>query len=116
MRFSYFLNDWDGFTAFLTDGRICLTNNAAERELRGVARGRKAWLFFHGCYDSYCYLPLYIFCGRHLLAAKLRRSNIDGAAGAREEVERIIAQIRRSWPRTRIIAGAADAASSARQR
>ena len=50
-----------------------------------------------------CYLPLYIFCGRHLLAAKLRRSNIDGAAGAREEVERIIAQIRRFWPRVRIL-------------
>jgi transposase len=39
------LNDWDGFMAFLADGRICLTNNAAERELRSVARGRKAWLF-----------------------------------------------------------------------
>ena len=42
---AYFLNGWDGFTAFLADGRICLTNNAAERQLRGVARGRKAWLF-----------------------------------------------------------------------
>jgi transposase len=42
---AYMLNDWPGFTAFLNDGRICLTNNAAERELRGVARGRKAWLF-----------------------------------------------------------------------
>ena len=42
---AYLLGDWDGFTAFLSDGRICLTNNAAERELRSVARGRKAWLF-----------------------------------------------------------------------
>jgi transposase len=42
---AYLLNDWPGFTAFLSDGRICLTNNAAERELRSVARGRKAWLF-----------------------------------------------------------------------
>lgn len=42
---AYLLNDWDGFTSFLEDGRICLTNNAAERELRSVARGRKAWLF-----------------------------------------------------------------------
>jgi hypothetical protein len=42
---AYMLNDWEGFTAFLGDGRICLTNNAAERQLRGVARGRKAWLF-----------------------------------------------------------------------
>ena len=42
---AYLLNDWEGFTAFLDDGRICITNNAAERELRSVARGRKAWLF-----------------------------------------------------------------------
>ena len=53
--------------------------------------------------DCYCYLPLYIFCGRHLLAARLRRSNIDGAAGAIDEVARIVAQIRRRWPRTRIL-------------
>jgi len=53
--------------------------------------------------DCYCYLPLYIFCGRHLLAARLRRSNIDGAAGAIEEVARIVALIRRRWPRTRIL-------------
>jgi transposase len=42
---NYMLNDWSGFTAFLADGRICLTNNGAERELRAIARGRKAWLF-----------------------------------------------------------------------
>jgi transposase len=42
---TYLLNDWPGFTAFLSDGRVCLTNNAAERELRSIARGRKAWLF-----------------------------------------------------------------------
>uniref|UniRef100_UPI0035CB259E IS66 family transposase n=1 Tax=uncultured Sphingomonas sp. TaxID=158754 RepID=UPI0035CB259E len=42
---AYLLNDWEGFTTLLEDGRICLTNNAAERELRSVARGRKAWLF-----------------------------------------------------------------------
>ena len=47
--------------------------------------------FFHGYYDCHCYLPLYIFCGRHLLAAMLRRSNFDGAAGAIEEVARIVA-------------------------
>ena len=49
-----------------------------------------------GCY---CYLPLYVFCGRHLLAAKLRRSDIDASAGAGEEVARIVAQIRARWPR-----------------
>jgi transposase len=42
---AYLLNDWEGFTTFLGDGRICITNNAAERQLRGVARGSKAWLF-----------------------------------------------------------------------
>jgi hypothetical protein len=51
----------------------------------------------------YCYLPLYIFCGRHLLAAKLRPANIDAAAGAVEEVQRIVGQIRKAWPRTRIL-------------
>ena len=59
--------------------------------------------FFHGYYDCYCYLPLYVFCGRHLLAAKLRCSNTDAAAGAVEEIARIVAQIRRNWPRTRIL-------------
>ena len=52
---------------------------------------------------SRCYLPLYVFCGRHLLAAKLRRANIDAAAGAVEEVARIVAQIRRRWPLVRIL-------------
>ena len=41
----YVLRRWDGFTRFLDDGRVCLTNNAAERSLRGLALGRKAWLF-----------------------------------------------------------------------
>src|SRR5690606_35376050 len=53
--------------------------------------------------DHYGYLPLYIFCGKQLLCAKLRPANIDGAAGAIEELERIIGQIRERWPRTRII-------------
>jgi Transposase DDE domain group 1 len=67
--------------------------------LHGHQEGR----FFHGYYDCYCYLPLYVFCGRHLLAAKLRRSNIDASAGAVEEVERIVAQIRACWPRIKIL-------------
>lgn len=79
--------------------QIILDLDATDDPIHGDQEGR----FFHGYYDGYCYLPLYIFCGRHLLAAKLRRSNIDGAAGAREEVERIVAQIRRRWPRTRIL-------------
>ena len=56
----------------------------------GTQEGR----FFHGYYDCYCYLPLYIFCGRHLLAARLRAANRGGAAGALEEVARIVRHIR----------------------
>jgi hypothetical protein len=79
--------------------QIILDLDATDDPIHGHQEGR----FFHGYYDSYCYLPLYIFCGRHLLAAKLRRSNIDGAAGACEEVARIVAHIRQCWPRTRIL-------------
>jgi len=79
--------------------QITLDLDATDDPLHGHQEAR----FFHGYYDCYCYLPLYIFCGRHLLAARLRRSNIDGAAGAIEEVARIVAQIRRRWPRTRIL-------------
>ena len=58
---------------------------------------------FHGYYDNYCYLPLYVFCGRHLLAAKLRPANIDASAGSVEEIARIVTQIRRRWPQVRIL-------------
>jgi Transposase DDE domain group 1 len=78
--------------------RIILDLDATDDPLHGHQEGR----FFHGYYDCYCYLPLYIFCGRHLLAAKLRRSNIDASAGAREEVARIVAQIRTRWPKVEI--------------
>src|ERR687897_513893 len=67
--------------------------------LHGHQEGR----FFHGYYDCYCYLPLYVFCGRHLLAAKLRRSNIDASAGAVAEMERIVGQIRARWPRIKLL-------------
>ncbi len=80
-------------------GQIILDLDATDDLLHGEQEGR----FFHGYYDCYCYLPLYIFCGRHLLAAKLRRSNIDGSAGAVEEAARIVAQLRRRWPRVRIL-------------
>jgi hypothetical protein len=79
--------------------RIVLDLDATDDPLHGHQEGR----FFHGYYGCYCYLPLYVFCGRHLLAAKLRRSNIDAFAGAVEEVERIVGQIRRRWPRVRIL-------------
>src|SRR5262249_22024414 len=54
-------------------------------------------------YDCYCYLPLYIFCGPHLLAAKLRPASVDAAAGAVQEVARIVAHIRQRWPKVRIV-------------
>jgi Transposase DDE domain group 1 len=78
---------------------IILDLDATDDPLHGHQEGR----FFHGYYDCYCYLPLYVFCGRHLLAAKLRRSNIDASAGAKDEVERIITRIRARWPRVKIL-------------
>ena len=79
--------------------QIVLDLDATDDPLHGDQEGR----FFHGYYDCYCYLPLYVFCGRHLLAAKLRRANIDAAAGAVQEVARIVAQIRQRWPHVRIL-------------
>jgi hypothetical protein len=79
--------------------QIILDLDATDDPLHGHQEGR----FFHGYYDCHCYLPLYVFCGRHLLTAKLRRSNIDGSAGSVEEVARIIAQVRKRWPRVRIL-------------
>jgi hypothetical protein len=78
---------------------IVLDLDATDDPIHGEQEGR----FFHGYYGNYCYLPLYVFCGKHLLASKLRRSNIDGAAGAIEEMDRIIQQIRARWPEVRIV-------------
>jgi hypothetical protein len=80
-------------------GEIVLDLDATDDPIHGGQEGR----FFHGYYGNYCYLPLYVFCGRHLLAAKLRPSNIDGSAGAVEEVGRIVGQIRARWPEVRIV-------------
>ena len=79
--------------------QITLDLDATDDPLHGEQEGR----FFNAYYDCYCYLPLYIFCGRHLLAAKLRTADIDAAAGAVEEVARLVTQIRAHWPRTRIL-------------
>jgi hypothetical protein len=78
---------------------IILDLDATDDPVHGDQEGR----FFHGYYDCYCYLPLYVFCGRHLLAAKLRPASMDAAAGAVEEVARIVAHIRRRWPHARIL-------------
>jgi hypothetical protein len=78
---------------------IVLDLDATDDPIHGRQLGR----FFHGYYDGYCYLPLYIFCGEYLLCARLRPSNIDGAAGSVKQVAQIVARIRRSWPTVRII-------------
>jgi Transposase DDE domain group 1 len=79
--------------------QIVLDLDATDDPLHGRQEGR----FFHGYYDGYCYLPLYVFCGSQLLAARLRRSNIDASAGVVEEVTRIVGQIRTRWPRVKIL-------------
>src|SRR5215472_9631967 len=79
--------------------QITLDLDATDDPLHGHQEER----FFHGYYDNYCYLPLYVFCGRHLLAAKLRPANIDASTGSVEELARIVAQIRRRWPQVRIL-------------
>jgi len=80
-------------------GEIVLDLDATDDPLHGEQEGR----FFHGYYDCYCYLPLYVFCGRDLLVARLRRANKDAAAGVIEEVARVVARIRACWPHTRIL-------------
>ena len=77
---------------------IVLDLDATDDPLHGEQEGR----FFHGYYGCYCYLPLYIFCGDHLLLARLRRSNIDASSGSVEELSRIIGQIRMAWPKVAI--------------
>jgi hypothetical protein len=78
---------------------IILDLDATDDPLHGHQLGR----FFHGHYGGYCYLPLYIFCGEHLLCGTLRTADIDACAGACKQVQRIVAQIRARWPRVRII-------------
>jgi hypothetical protein len=79
--------------------QIILDLDATDDPLHGHQEGR----FFHGYYDNYCYLPLYVFCGRHLLVAKLRPADIDASAGRVEEVARVVARIRQRWPAVRLL-------------
>jgi hypothetical protein len=78
---------------------IVLDLDATDDPLHGHQLGR----FFHGYYGGYCYLPLYIFCGEHLLCAKLRPADIDAAAGSLKQVQQIVTRIRAAWPNVRII-------------
>ena len=73
--------------------------DATDFPLHGEQEGR----FFHGYYDCYCYLPLYIFCGEQILCARLRQSNSDAAAGSLAEIQRIVEQIRAAWPEVKIV-------------
>jgi hypothetical protein len=79
--------------------RIVLDLDATDDPIHGHQLGR----FFHGYYKSYCYLPLYIFCGDHLLCARLRPSDIDACAGSVKHLKRIVAQIRQAWPEVKIV-------------
>jgi len=79
--------------------QIILDVDSTDLPLHGRQEGR----FFHGYYDCYCYLPLYVFCGEHVLCARLRESNHDAAFGSRQEIERIVRQIRTAWPKVKII-------------
>jgi len=78
---------------------LILDLDATDDPLHGRQEGR----FFHGYYGHYCYLPLYIFCGDFLLCARLRGANQDQSAGALEEVQRIVKQVREKWPEVRIL-------------
>jgi hypothetical protein len=79
--------------------RVVLDLDVTDLPLHGHQEGR----FFHGYYDEYCYLPLYIFAGEHLLCARLRTADQDAAAGSLEEVVRIVGQLRAAWPEVEII-------------
>ena len=88
--------------------RIVLDLDTTDDEIHGGQEGR----FFHGYYGSYCYLPLYIFSGEHLLCARLRASNVGPAVGTVEELERIVGQIREQWPEVKIVIRADSAFSN----
>ena len=79
--------------------RIVLDLDATDDPIHGHQLGR----FFHGYYKNFCYLPLYIFCGDHLLCARLRPSDIDACAGSVKHLKRIVAQLQESWPGVKII-------------
>ena len=79
--------------------QIVLDIDATDFAIHGGQEGR----FYHGYYDHYCYLPLYVFAGEHVLCARLRPSNIDPSAGSRQEIERIVRRIRAVWPEVKIV-------------
>ena len=108
-RYKKIAMDGDKFDRWMVDAFVAAQESAPEEIVLDLdatddpIHGHQEGRFFHGYYCNYCYLPLYIFSGEHLLCARLRRSNIDGADGAVEELKRIIGQIRQSWPEESII-------------
>ena len=80
-------------------GEIVLDLDVTDTPLHGQQEGR----FFHGFYDEYCYLPLYIFCGDQLLGVRLRQANQDASAGSLPEIERIVGRLRQRWPKVKIV-------------
>ena len=91
---SVFLESYD-----VPPKEIVLDVDTTDLPLHGKQEGR----FFHGYYDNYCYLPLYVFSGDQILCARLREANHDASFGCLREIERIVAQIRNSWTQTKII-------------
>jgi hypothetical protein len=79
--------------------QIVLDLDATDDPLHGDQLGK----FFHGYYKEYCYLPLYIFCGEHLLCAQLRPSDIDAPAGALGKLEHLVGRLREVWPEVSIL-------------
>ncbi len=80
-------------------GEIVLDVDTTDLPLHGKQEGR----FFHGYYDNYCYLPLYVFCGDHVLCSRLREANHDASFGCLTEIRRIVTQIRAAWPEVKIV-------------
>jgi hypothetical protein len=79
--------------------QIILDVDTTDLPLHGKQEGR----FFHGYYDHYCYLPLYVFCGEHVLCARLREANHDASFGSLTEIQRIVTQVRAVWPEVKIV-------------
>jgi hypothetical protein len=78
---------------------LVLDFDATDNPLHGQQEGR----FFHGYYDCYCYLPLYVFCGQQLLCAYLRPSRIDGAKHAAAILKLLVTRLRQAWPQVKIV-------------
>ena len=79
--------------------QIVLDVDTTDLAIHGQQEGK----FYHGYYDHYCYLPLYIFAGEHVLCARLRSSNIGPAVGCVKELQRIVTRIRARWPEVQIV-------------